>query len=67
MKIEFKRGLGYLDQLTQLTTVTCDSDLICKDTTRELVRCGYAYKLNGLNVISENGIIVLNNLGVFKN
>ena len=66
MKIEYKRGLGHLDQLTQLTTVTCDSDLICKDATRKLVACGYAYKLNGFNVISENGIIVLNNLGVFK-
>ena len=66
MKIEYKRGLGYLDQLTQLTTVTCDSDLIYSQHRDELAKCGYAYKLNGFNVISENGIIVLNNLGVFR-
>ena len=66
MKIEFKRGIGYLDQLVQLTTVTCDSDLISSSHRDQLVKAGYAYKLNGLNFISENGIITLNNLGVFK-
>lgn len=52
-----------LDQLGQLLTVTWDGSLLSKASRDELVSAGYAYTLNGWNSITENGIILLVNLG----
>jgi hypothetical protein len=57
---------SFLDQLCQLTKVTWDGDLISKNTRDELVKCGYANKINGYNFITSEGIVVLQNLGCLK-
>ena len=64
MLINWKRN--YIEQLTQLTQVTWDGDLISKSDRDLLVKCGYADKINGLNFITVSGIVVLQNLGIFK-
>ena len=64
MIINGKRN--YMEQLVQLTTVTWDGDLICKSDRDELVKCGYAEKINGFNLITANGIIALSNLGIIR-
>ena len=64
MKIDWKKS--YIEQLAQLTTLTWDGDLICKPHRDELVKAGYAERINGFNLITANGILVLNNLGIIR-
>ena len=64
MKINWKNN--YIQQLAQLTTLTWDGDLICKTHRDELVKSGYAEKINEFNLITANGTLVLINLGIIK-
>jgi hypothetical protein len=51
-----------IEQLQQLCTVTWDGNVISKRYRDQLVEAGYAKEMNGFNFITENGLIVLNNL-----
>lgn len=53
-----------IEQLQQLCTVTWDGNLISKPMRDRLVDVGYAKQMNGYNFITENGIIVLESLGL---
>lgn len=53
---------GMIEQLQQLCTVTWDGNLISKSARDRLVEVGYAERVNGLNLISVNGLILLENL-----
>jgi hypothetical protein len=50
------------EQLKQLTKATWDGDLISKSDREELVKCGYVFKVNGWNLVTENGLRVAHNL-----
>lgn len=53
-----------IEQLQQLCTLTWDGNLLSKHYRDKLVDADYARKINGYNLITENGIIVLANLGL---
>lgn len=51
-----------IEQLQQLCTVTWDGNLISKHYRDRLVEVGYAQRVNGFNLITPNGVVVLENL-----
>ena len=55
-----------LEQLMLLCKVTSDGDLVSKAHRDELVKCGYVIQINGWNIISREGVIILANLGMLK-
>ncbi len=55
-----------IEQLQQLTTVTCDGDLISKFDRDELVKQDFVSRSCGYNVITDSGIRILNSLGLLK-
>lgn len=56
-----------IDQLQQLAKgPVWDGNLISKTDRDELVRAGYASRINGWNIITDNGVIVCCNLGLLK-
>lgn len=59
-----QQGKVRLEALTQLLQLTWDGNLISKQHRDALVEAGYASRINGWNIISENGVILLQNLGV---
>lgn len=58
-----KKATGRDEQLLQLLRITFDGDLISKAHRDELVKNGLAFKVEGYNLITEKGIIYLNQLG----
>ena len=55
-----------IEQLKQLATVTWDGNLISKHDRDELVKCGWATRSHGYNVVTESGIQALQNLGLLS-
>lgn len=53
-----------IKQMIQITTVTKEENLIYPEILDDLIAVGYAYKIYGYSTLTENGIIVLSNLGV---
>jgi hypothetical protein len=51
-----------MGQLQQLTHLTFDGDLIGKSHRDELVKSGLAYRYNGWNLITKEGIEYLERL-----
>lgn len=49
-------------QLQQLTCLTWDGDLIGKSFRDDLVKSGYVERFNGWNLITKEGIRLLENL-----
>lgn len=49
-------GQTEIEQLQQLTHLTFDGDLIGKSTRDDLVKRGLAYRYNGWNLITKEGI-----------
>ena len=66
MKAKIEIGKGVLEQLVQLTTVTWDGNLLCKEYRNELVKSGHATSYEGYNVITPEGIKLLETLGIMK-
>lgn len=54
---------GLIEQLQQLTNLTSDGDLIDKSQRDQLVRLGYATRVQGWNIINIMGIQYLQNGG----
>ncbi len=54
---------SFIAQLQQLTHLTFDGDLIGKSIRDELVKQGLAYRYNGWNIITKDGIKYLENGG----
>lgn len=50
-------------QLQQLTQLTWDGDLIGKKETKELHEDGYVTRFDGWNIITPNGVVLLEMLG----
>ncbi len=55
-----------LEALRQLRTATWDGNLISKTARSELVHRGFAVKWNGWQVISAEGLAILETLGELK-
>lgn len=53
---------NYLEQLMQLTEITADGDLISKSDRDELVKKELATRSSGFNVITIEGIALLDKL-----
>ena len=61
MPIHFHNG--DLEQLKQLVNTTWDGDLISKDSTKRLREKCLVTSWNGFNVITQNGLKMLCDLG----
>ena len=66
MKAKIEIGKGVLEQLAQLTTVTFDGNLLCKEYRNKLVKSGHAIRYGGYNVITPEGIKLLDALGTME-
>lgn len=55
---------GRIEQLLQLLSITFDGDLISKTERDALQQMGYCTKSSGFNIITPEGIKLLNDLGL---